>query len=108
MTDARQDDEFGSASATRELASQPRFVLHLVDVSDNDRGRDVDVANQIADVERHTLQARFAASVPPKVSSVTCFRNSSPMARSFRLIKEMVMSVFRRVVWLRLMSVPAS
>jgi len=55
MTDARQDDEFGSANATRELASQPRFVLHLVDVSDNNGGRDVDVANQIADVERHTL-----------------------------------------------------
>ena len=55
MTDTRQNDEFGSANTTRELASQPRFVLHLVDVSDNDRGRDVDVANQIADVERHTL-----------------------------------------------------
>ena len=36
MTDARQDDEFGSANATRELASQDRFVLHLVGVSDND------------------------------------------------------------------------
>jgi AraC-like DNA-binding protein len=55
MTDARQDDEFGSANATRELASQHRFVLHSVGVSDNDRGRNVDVANQLADVERHTL-----------------------------------------------------
>jgi hypothetical protein len=60
MTDARQDDEFGSANATRELASQDRFVLHLVGVSDNDRGRNVDVPNQIAKVELESVGTQFS------------------------------------------------
>jgi hypothetical protein len=76
MTDARQDDEFGSlmrlASSRRKTGS---FSTLSVSPTTTVVGTlMLPTKSRMSSVIPCSNQARFAASVPPKVSSVTCFR----------------------------------